>query len=82
MVVFPFSYALFVHFSILYSVIVLFGHSMPPRKKNAGAQAGSGENQQVEVSVDHISMHIIGIESFEKVRQLENEDIMASIEDL
>ena len=55
---------------------------MPPRKKNTSAQVGSGENQQAKVSVDHISMHIIGIESFEKVRQLENEDIMASIEDL
>ena len=55
---------------------------MPPRKKNAGAQVGSGENQQVEVSVDHISLHIIGIESSEEVKQPDNKDLMASIEDL
>ena len=30
---------------------------MSPRKKNVGARGGLGENQQAEVSVDHVFMH-------------------------
>ena len=40
---------------------------MPPKKKNIGIQAGSGENQQLEMSVNHVSMHIEGLDSFEEV---------------
>ena len=45
---------------------------MPPRKKNTGAQASLGENQQVEPSVDHVSMHTEGTKSSEEVRQPQN----------
>jgi len=55
---------------------------MPPRKKNAGAQAGSRENQQAKVSVDHVFMHIEGTKSSEEVRKLGNKDLMAAIENL
>ena len=55
---------------------------MPPKKKNAGAQVGSRENQQPEVNVDHVSMHAKGLESLEEVRQPDNRNIMAAIENL
>nr|POE62358.1 hypothetical protein CFP56_44232 [Quercus suber] len=42
---------------------------MPPKKKNAAAQASLGEEHQVEVSVDHVSMHTEGTKSSEEVRQ-------------
>lgn len=45
---------------------------MPPKKKNATAQAGSGEEHQVEVRVDLVSMHTEGTKSFEEVRQPSN----------
>ena len=55
---------------------------MPPRKKIAGAQAGSSENQQVEARVDHVSIHIEGTELPEEVRQPNNRNLVAVIEDL
>ena len=55
---------------------------MPPRKKNAGAQVGSGENQQAKVSVDHVSIHIKGTESYEEVRQPNNKDLVEAIKNL
>ena len=55
---------------------------MPPRKKNVGAQASSRENQQAKVSVDHVSIHIEGIESYEEVRQPSNKDLVEAIENL
>ena len=82
MVIFRFSYTLFVLLPALYSVIFLFGHPMPPRKKNERAQAGSGENQQAEVKVDHVSMHSEGIKSSKEVRQPNNRDLMVAIKDL
>ncbi|KAF3962738.1 hypothetical protein CMV_012781 [Castanea mollissima] len=82
LVIFPFSYTLFVLFPALYSVIFLFGHPMPLRKKNTSAQAGLGENQQAEASVDYVFMHIEGTESFEEVGQLDNRDLAVAIKDL
>ena len=55
---------------------------MPLRKKNAGAQASLWENQQAEASVDHVSLHTEGTESSKEVRQLNNRDLVAAIEDL
>ena len=55
---------------------------MPPKQKNTDAQAGLGENQQAEVSVDHVSMHTEGSESFEEVRQPDNKDIVVAIRNL
>ena len=52
-----------------------------PLKKNTAAQVGSGEDQQVEVSVDHVSKHTEGIESYKEVKQPSNRDLMATIED-
>jgi len=40
---------------------------MPPKKKNIGTQAGSGENQKSEISVNHVSMHNKGLDSSEEV---------------
>ena len=54
---------------------------MPLKKKNTAAQVGSGEDQQVEVSVDHVSMQTEGIESYKGVKQPSNRDLMATIED-
>ena len=66
---------------IIYLVVFLLGYSMPLKKKNTAAQVGSGEDQQVEVSVDHVSMHTEGIESYKDVKQPSNRDLMATIED-
>ena len=55
---------------------------MPPRKKNAVAQVGSDGEQQVEASINHVSMHIEGRESFKEVRQPSYRDLMAAIKDL
>lgn len=53
---------------------------MPSRKKNACVQAGLGENQQAEASVDHVSMHIKRIESSEEVGQPGNKNLVVDIE--
>ena len=58
------GYSLFV----IYLVIFLFGYSMPLRKKNTMAQISSGDEQQVEASVDHVSMHTKGTKSSEEVK--------------
>lgn len=55
---------------------------MSPRKKNGGAWGGLRENQQVEVSVDHVSMHTESSEYFKEVRQPDNRDIVVAIKNL
>ena len=55
---------------------------MPPRKKGTGAPVGSSEDQQVEPSADHISIHTEGTESSGEASQPENRNIMTAIEDL
>ena len=45
-------------------------------------QVGSGKNQQVVVSVDHVFMHVEGSESSGEVREPSNKDLMATIENL
>nr|POF15910.1 hypothetical protein CFP56_17150 [Quercus suber] len=49
---------------------------MPPRKKNVVAQEGSDGEQQVEASMDHVSMHIEVTESSEEVKQPSNRDLV------
>ena len=53
--------------------------AMPPRKKVTGILIGLGENQQLEPSADHISMHSEGTKSFSVAGQPENRNIMAVI---
>ena len=55
---------------------------MPLRKKATGVLTGVNENHRPEPSVDHISMHSEGIESFGEAGYPENRNIMAAIEDL
>ena len=55
---------------------------MPPRKKGTGAPVGSSENQQVELSTDHISIHTEGTESSGEASHPKNRNIMTAIEDL
>ena len=63
MVIFPFLFIPFVPFTFLYLVIFLFGYPVPLRKKDTGAQVGSGENHQAKASVDHVSTFTEGAES-------------------
>ena len=53
--------------------------SIRPNKKVMGILIGLGENQQLEPSADHISMHSEGTKSFSVAGQPENRNIMAVI---